>query len=234
MSADPERRLFWENLISGLLSESYPKHQFSLLVSHQLVGTTISVFIRNDYLPAVNQVEIASKKTGMGGIAGNKGSVAVRLKLHDSSICFVSSHFTAGQNNSIDRDRDFEYALTELQLSGGRNILSNDFIFWFGDLNYRIELDRDFARDLIREKQFSELLRYDQLTERRSMNLVFQGFQESPINFAPTYKYDTGTNIYDTSDKMRVPSWTDRILFRGNPVNLFSIFSHVLGQVTFL
>lgn len=26
------------------------------------------------------------------------------------------------------------------------------------------------------------------------------------------YKFDPGTNIYDTSDKMRVPAWTDRVL----------------------
>jgi hypothetical protein len=39
-----------------------------------------------------------------------------------------------------------------------------------------------------------------------------------PLCFAPTYKYDPGTNIYDTSEKNRVPSWTDRIFFRGEEV----------------
>lgn len=234
MSADPERRVFWENLISTLLAEYYPKHQFSHLVSHQLVGTAISIFVRSDYLHIVRQVEIASKKTGMGGIAGNKGSVAVRLRLHDTSLCFVSSHFTAGQNNIVDRDRDFEFALSELQLSGGRNILAHDYVFWFGDLNYRIDLDRDIARDLIREKKFGELLKHDQLTERRTSGLVFQGFSEGSINFAPTYKYDTGTNIYDTSDKMRVPSWTDRILFRGDAVSWRADVAHPPLQITSL
>ncbi|KAF4685354.1 inositol [Perkinsus olseni] len=39
-------------------------------------------------------------------------------------------------------------------------------------------------------------------------------WKESPIFFPPTYKFDMGTNVYDTSDKQRIPSWTDRILWR--------------------
>lgn len=44
---------------------------------------------------------------------------------------------------------------------------------------------------------------------------AFVGLQEGPIKFLPTYKYDNGTNTYDTSEKMRIPAWTDRILFKG-------------------
>ena len=37
-------------------------------------------------------------------------------------------------------------------------------------------------------------------------------FIEKEIEFLPTYKFDIGTKIYDTSKKARTPSWTDRIL----------------------
>ena len=36
---------------------------------------------------------------------------------------------------------------------------------------------------------------------------------EAPIKFSPTYKYVIGSNEYD-KNKKRIPSWTDRILFK--------------------
>jgi hypothetical protein len=34
-----------------------------------------------------------------------------------------------------------------------------------------------------------------------------------PIEFKPTFKYDKKSSNYDTSKKMRVPSWTDWIIW---------------------
>lgn len=44
----------------------------------------------------------------------------------------------------------------------------------------------------------------------RNLNLVFPGYEEGAITFKPTYKYDNGTDVYDSSEKQRVPSWTGK------------------------
>ncbi|VDO37214.1 unnamed protein product [Onchocerca flexuosa] len=60
----------------------------------------------------------------------------------------------------------------------------------------------------------TELSRYDQLSQQKALGEIFKDFEEGPLTFAPTYKYDTFTDDYDTSEKCRVPAWTDRILWR--------------------
>ena len=100
-------------------------------------------------------------------------------------------------------------------------------IFWLGDLNYRLnDLTIDQVKKLVKEERFTQLVKHDQLTvERQEMN-VFQGYYEGPIKFRPTYKYDPGTNNWDTSDSLRQPAWTDRILWRGEQVFQTDYRSH--------
>lgn len=49
---------------------------------------------------------------------------------------------------------------------------------------------------------------------------IFVGYSEGPLLFRPTYKYDNNSDEYDTSEKQRVPAWTDRILTLGRNVSL--------------
>lgn len=91
-----------------------------------------------------------------------------------------------------------------------------DFIIFMGDLNYRVNGTRAVVDSLI-EKNMLDVLRHnDQLTVAREYHQVFQGFKEANISFPPTYKFDKNSDVYDTSEKARVPSWTDRILYRCN------------------
>ncbi|KAJ2552210.1 Inositol-1,4,5-trisphosphate 5-phosphatase 1 [Coemansia sp. RSA 1836] len=71
---------------------------------------------------------------------------------------------------------------------------------------------------------------YDQLSMQMASGKVFRGYQEAEIHFPPTYKFDDGTNTYDTSEKMRVPSWTDRIMYSGNSVRALEYYR---DEITF-
>ena len=92
-------------------------------------------------------------------------------------------------------------------------IMSHDVVIHFGDLNFRLDLSHAEAHRLIRERQYALLHRYDQLESLRTSGTLLDDFDEGQISFAPTYKFDRGTDRYDTSDKQRVPAWTDRVLW---------------------
>ena len=50
-----------------------------------------------------------------------------------------------------------------------------------------------------------------QLKQAMDTSAAFSGYMEGPILFQPTYRYDVGTDNYDTSEKMRIPAWTGTI-----------------------
>ncbi|EWC47748.1 hypothetical protein DRE_02948 [Drechslerella stenobrocha 248] len=59
------------------------------------------------------------------------------------------------------------------------------------------------------------LLEYDQLRKQQQEGKAFQYFHEGKILFLPTYKYDFGTvSTFDSSEKARVPSFCDRVLWK--------------------
>ena len=97
-------------------------------------------------------------------------------------------------------------------------ILDNEICILNGDLNYRIDtMGRDTVVKAVNANNFSRLLERDQLLVSRRRNPGFRAraFKELPIAFPPTYKYDVGSDRYDTSEKRRAPAWCDRILYRG-------------------
>jgi hypothetical protein len=140
----------------------------------------------------------------------------------------------AGQTQTKDRNSDITAILENSVLpaerdpnvrqdsfSGGGDgsmIMDHEICILNGDLNYRIDtMSRDTVVNAVKANNLSKLLERDQLLASKRKNPWFKlrAFQEMPINFAPTYKYDVGTDTYDTSEKRRAPAWCDRLLFRG-------------------
>jgi ACT domain-containing protein len=80
-------------------------------------------------------------------------------------------------------------------------------------MNWRIDLDYFLVKELVFKGKLRDLLAEDQLLKNIKYDNVLEKFSEGQITFNPTYKYDDNSDIYDTSKKQRVPSWTDRILY---------------------
>ncbi|KAK9323432.1 Endonuclease/exonuclease/phosphatase [Lipomyces orientalis] len=93
----------------------------------------------------------------------------------------------------------------------------NSIVFVLGDLNYRLAMDRSDIAQLVTKNDYNALLFWDQLRNEIKEGSILVGFQEGPIAFQPTYKYDIGTNVFDTSEKARIPAYTDRILYTPYP-----------------
>ena len=202
---------------------------YELVQSNYLVGLFISIYIRAPLRKHLQHVDMAMVKTGLHGLHGNKGGIAMRVTIDDSSICFVNAHLAAGQSQIIARNADVASVLTSASLrhpvtsiegvtfingGDGTMIQDHEFCVFFGDLNYRIDMSSHGIRRKIDERDYNGLYLHDQLRCTKP-RMWLRNFREGPLHFAPTYKFDVGTDTYDTSDKMRSPAWCDRILWRG-------------------
>uniref|UniRef100_A0A7N8XDL8 phosphoinositide 5-phosphatase n=1 Tax=Mastacembelus armatus TaxID=205130 RepID=A0A7N8XDL8_9TELE len=208
VSASTTNQKLWAAELQKNISRD---HKYVLLASEQLVGVCLFVFIRPQHAPFIRDVAVDTVKTGMGGATGNKGGVAIRLLFHTTSICFVCSHFAAGQSQVKERNDDYSEITRRLSFPMGRLLYSHDYVFWCGDFNYRINLPNEEVKDLIKQQNWDALTAGDQLVDQKN---IFRGFIEGKLDFAPTYKYDLFSDDYDTSEKCRTPAWTDRILWK--------------------
>jgi len=207
----------WEIRLQDTLGPSHVLfHSASLGTLH------LSIFIRRDLIWYCSIPEDDSFSTRPGAQFKTKGAVAVGFIIFGTSFMFVNSHLTAHQDNVKDRVRDLKkiYAMLNLPkslpLKRRRDMFDSfDVVFWCGDLNFRLEQTREvIIRDI---EDGLSVLESDQLTWLMSEGTVFRGFREHPIQFRPTYKYDPGTDNFDTSTKQRIPSYTDRVLYKHHP-----------------
>ncbi|KAJ1448987.1 Endonuclease/exonuclease/phosphatase [Pelagophyceae sp. CCMP2097] len=62
---------------------------------------------------------------------------------------------------------------------------------------------------------------HDELRAQMVQGLAFGRYVEPNLSFPPTFKLDPYTDAYDTSQKRRVPAWTDRVAFAGDGIAAF-------------
>ncbi|XP_037663871.1 inositol polyphosphate 5-phosphatase K isoform X1 [Choloepus didactylus] len=203
----------WSSFFMDVLSPL----SFIKVSSVRMQGLLLLVFAKHQHLPFIQILSTKSTPTGFFGYWGNKGGVNTCLKLYGYHVSIINCHLPPHLANNDQRLEHFDRIL-EMQNFEGQdipNILDHDLIFWFGDMNFRIEdFGLHFVRESIKSRCFSDLWEKDQLSITKRHDLLLREFQEGPLLFPPTYKFDRNTNNYDTSEKKRKPAWTDRILWR--------------------
>jgi len=176
-----------------------------------LVGLALNIYVKDEYAGKVQKISSEIVKTGFLGTVGNKGAVAVRLRLLGRSYLFINSHLPAHDDYNNARIEHANFIWDEVT---EKCITLQDYVFWFGDLNFRLDdpsLSAQEILDHINQDDLSTLLNKDQLKHAMKQDLAFSGFSEMEINFKPTFKFHAGTTDYKLK---RRPAWTDRVLYR--------------------
>ncbi|KAK4429125.1 Type IV inositol polyphosphate 5-phosphatase 11 [Sesamum alatum] len=196
----------------------------ALIESHVLLGKAVMQSLQLYVFGLKNSElyirELKVDKQGVGGCGGlirrKKGGVAIRINYKGIHMLFISCHLSAHAHNVEERNSELRH-ISQSLFSKSWNPYAKppQVTVWLGDLNYRLEGINTFpARNLIHRNLHRLLTSKDQLLQEAERGQVFNGYYEGTLSFKPTYKYDVGTSEYDTSDKVRVPAWTDRILYK--------------------
>eukprot|EP01043_Picozoa_sp_COSAG02_P024742 COSAG02_NODE_1363_length_13047_cov_5.747374_4_plen_1214_part_00 len=230
----------WRKHMSTILE----KEGYVCVGGRQLVGLFCAVFVHRNHEKYLRDVHVKVVGCGLGGFAGNKGGIVVKLKLYETELTFVNTHLAAHMGHVSKRNEDFEsvadallpelVAVPAARRAGPLTMKASAPLIWFGDLNYRIPLEFDHVVDCIDNGKLQEIIPHDQLKQEQAAGRVFVGFTESDIFFPPTYKFRQGVTTeekpfgdYDRRMKKksaakgggkkppRVPAYCDRVLWSG-------------------
>lgn len=211
---------------------------YAPLPPKQMVGLLLCVYVRYELVPFLREHEVTVLPTGALGSVGNKGAVGLRIVIHRTSICFLSAHLAAGQDSVAKRNASIETILQSMDFNGKKRLefdqlqatkplnmrkdaqkifppiylREQDIVVIAGDLNYRLNLTYEEALQFIKEEKYAQMFRYDQLlNELKNPYTPWWGFRDlTPCGCCPSYRFDIGTNTFDTSEKKRIPGFTDR------------------------
>ncbi|EKV12408.1 Phosphatase family protein [Penicillium digitatum] len=142
----PSKR--WKEAVGSALPEGY-----QLVSEVQLVGLLLLIYASPAIGDSISSVSSTYVGTGLMGYMGNKGAVTTRLVLGETTrVVFVNCHLAAGSDkSSLDRRNwdssqivqrarfDAVWSEGESTSDSGEAIGDEDFTFWFGDLNYRLD-----------------------------------------------------------------------------------------------
>mmetsp|Transcript_33523 Transcript_33523/g.75216 ORF Transcript_33523/g.75216 Transcript_33523/m.75216 type:complete len:603 (-) Transcript_33523:321-2129(-) len=146
----------WDDILAERMGDGFTRVQQVVLMNMRLL-----VFARTEYCdgtlkwgdgPMVHSVQQTYSATGlMAGTVGNKGGLVVTMQFGPVSLCFVSCHLAAHMSCGDKRNSDCREILQETWPVCHADLdltCQFDHCFWFGDLNYRLDMAMSCGQDL--------------------------------------------------------------------------------------
>ncbi|KAK3904855.1 Endonuclease/exonuclease/phosphatase, partial [Staphylotrichum tortipilum] len=148
----------WKAAMEAAVPDGY-----QLVAAEQLAGMLLLAYASPEIAPTISNVSAATVGAGALNYFGNKGAVCTRIVLGEATqLLFVNSHLASGVDDyylgrRIDQAQQVvaQARFEPITVSGvsedekGR-IGDEDFAFWFGDLNFRLDrLPGDDIRRLL-------------------------------------------------------------------------------------
>ncbi len=95
----------------------------------------------------------------------NKGSVAMRFKIDATTFAFLNCHLKAGEGKVSDRVEMLSNILEEtfLRNKGFPRDEEQPVVVIFGDLNFRVSLENQKAREAVMRNDIEYLKQFDEL-----------------------------------------------------------------------
>ncbi|VDI78288.1 phosphatidylinositol-3,4,5-trisphosphate 5-phosphatase 2 [Mytilus galloprovincialis] len=195
-----------------------------------LWGIRLVIIVQKKHWHSINRIQRSSVRTGIANTLGNKGAVGISFYFRGTSFCFINSHLTSGDERNERRNANYRDIIKGLSL-GQKHLdlfdVTNQFhhVFWFGDLNYRVEDNIEVILEKCESQDIQYLLGKDQLLKTQHNKKAFCGFEEARIEFMPTYRLPRHKPEYNydwlkkknSGDRINAPSFCDRILWRSYP-----------------
>uniref|UniRef100_A0A1I7T023 IPPc domain-containing protein n=1 Tax=Caenorhabditis tropicalis TaxID=1561998 RepID=A0A1I7T023_9PELO len=183
----------------------------------------VIVFIRKQHIKYAIEPQVSFIYSGsVVKPIRTKGAIAVCFRLYQRFIVLLGCHLTHATPEG--RIQDYRKVVNTLRFpqlakfraDGSSQIFAADVVLWVGDLNFRVTVENDVDwrnPENIQDKIYDEVLKTEELATHKA-NKAFDGFNEAPIRFPPTHKFDPDSDNYVISTPKRIPSYTDRVLYR--------------------
>ena len=230
---------YWINSTLEVLNNNNNNNKkYKCTTSKHLVGLLSCIFIKIDDDEKIKNIEHNIKYIGCHGMAGNKGSISLRLQYYDKSFCFTNVHLPSGSDNVCARNRSLQHIIDTAYFNinddsiddddsssddddNNKNKIAcmndHDYTFLFGDLNYRVA---DHDNDNTHDNSFKSIINMIETLSKKQKQEQKEKTQEQQL-IEKLLKYDQYT-IETNNDIMQ-----------NNKKNVFSKY-YKEGHITFL